>query len=156
MRLGTADEIQASADRRQVRFVGDFRLHALLALGVGSAQTRNCGFPSSPRHTISPSSTADRVSTSAAMAAFRTENDLNSFPLREISLDTPYSIRTSERKPSHLTSKSQSGCENGSRARPSGIVWKCGRGTQLSIPNLARSPRICARLLARDARIVLR
>jgi hypothetical protein len=36
-----------------------------------------------------------------------------------------------------MTSKSQSGWENGSRARPSGIVWKCGRGTEISTANLA-------------------
>lgn len=42
--------------------------------------------PPSSRQTILPSSTADRVLISAAITSFRTEKDLNSFPLREMSL----------------------------------------------------------------------
>ena len=61
-------------------------------------------------------------------ASFKTAKDLNSFPLRETSLHAPCSTCTSERKPSHLISKIQSGWENGSRAGPSGMVWKCERG----------------------------
>jgi hypothetical protein len=48
----------------------------------------------------------------------------------------------SARKPSHLTSKSQSGWLKGLGLRPSVIVWKCGTGTQISISNFAYSPTI--------------
>ena len=37
------------------------------------------------------------------------------------------------RNPSHLTSNSHSGWENGSRIRLSGIGWRCGRGISDSI-----------------------
>jgi hypothetical protein len=85
---------------------------------------------------------------SVAMASFSAENDLNSFPLREISLLSPCSIRTSDRKPSHLISKNQSGRLNGRGLRPSGIVWKCGRGTEISIANpvlAAQAPAVASR-----------
>ena len=54
------------------------------------------------------------------------------FPFREMSLHSPCSICTSERNPSHLISKIQSGWENGSRARSRGIGWKSGRGIGIS------------------------
>ena len=85
---------------------------------------------------------------SVAMASFSAENDLNSFPLREISLLSPCSIQTSDRKPSHLISKNQSGRLNGRGLRPSGIVWKCGRGTEISIANpvlAAQAPAVAPR-----------
>jgi hypothetical protein len=52
------------------------------------------------------------------------------------------------RKPSHLISKNQSGRLNGRGLRPSGIVWKCGRGTEISIANpvlAAQAPAVAPR-----------
>ena len=65
-----------------------------------------------------------RDPSSAAMASLSEEKDLNSFPLREISLHFPCSSRTSERKPSHLISKSQSD-----------VRTDCGRGQALKAGN---------------------
>ena len=63
---------------------------------------------------------------SEGSVSFRTENDLNSFPLREMRRHRPCSIRTTQRNPSHLISKSQSGWLNGRGLRPRAIVWKVG------------------------------
>lgn len=51
-----------------------------------NSRSWNCGLPPSSKQTISPSSTADRVLISAPITSFKTEKDLNSFPLREMSL----------------------------------------------------------------------
>ena len=57
------------------------------------------------------------------------------------------------RNPSHLISKSQSGCENGARARDSGMAWKRGSGTNqysslgdghICRPELRHNNRACA------------
>jgi hypothetical protein len=72
---------------------------------------------------------ADRALNSDARASFKPGKDLNSFPLREISLHLPCSTCTSERKPSHWISKSQAAWLNGRGLRPSGIVWKSGKDT---------------------------
>ena len=52
------------------------------------------------------------------------EKDLNSLPLREMSLHLPCSSWTRDRNPSHLISNSHSGWLNGRGLRPSGMGWK--------------------------------
>jgi len=73
------------------------------------SRSRNSGFPSSFRHTISPSKTKDRTLSSARSDSLSFRNDLKSFPFRETRRHFPCSIRTSARKPSNLSSNSQSG-----------------------------------------------
>src|SRR2546423_1654357 len=67
---------------------------------------------------------------SRASPSHSREKLLNVFPLRETSRTPPPSEWSSERKPSHLSSKSQSGWQNGARARDSGNGCNCGRGTK--------------------------
>lgn len=54
-------------------------------------------------------------------ATFKAKKDLNSFPLRDISLHLPFSTNAKQRNPSYLISKIQSGWLNGSAIRLRGM-----------------------------------
>ena len=54
---------------------------------------------------------------------------LKMFPFRDTSRTPSSSEQSSARKPSHLISKSQSGCVNGLGERVSGMGWNCISGT---------------------------
>src|SRR5262249_20925294 len=85
-------------------------------------------------------STARLSGNSLPILSARSRNEANAFPLREIKRQRPYSISARARKPSYFSSKIQSGDENGSLERLSGMgvngttrsinAHTCGTATQ--------------------------
>src|ERR1700756_5869078 len=123
-----SSNFRSDRDRYRKSFPSSQRRSNAMKRGspLRNSKSRNCGLPSVSKQTISPSRIVVCAPSSPAIASLTDEKDLSSFPLREISLHFPCSIRTTERKPSHLISNSQSRWENGLRARLSASGWKDG------------------------------